>query len=179
MRTYKYLQYTIGNVSGLRAGAKLAATAALLLTWAFSARAQEEEIVIPEPLDFVNVIDATTLDTIGVTALRNINSNLNGSGVNVAQPEALDQNIANKFQVRPSYVGQPQIFTYTNRTGQMSNVWPNNVGTESEHADIVGAIFYGQTNTVNQEGVAYGVNHIDNYEVNRFYEWYIAGSHSS
>ncbi|MEA3188310.1 MAG: hypothetical protein QOD99_2140, partial [Chthoniobacter sp.] len=60
---------------------------------------------------------ADTLDTIGVTALRNADQSLTGSGVHVAQIEAADQPRA--FEVSPSYVSQPEtFFTYNSAQGR-------------------------------------------------------------
>ena len=132
-----------------------------------------QQATLPEPPDFVNTTDATTLDTIGVTALRNLNPALNGSGQNVAHAE-LQNTGFNQFEVNPGVVGQPMIFTYINSSGQTSNAFPNSIGTESSHADGVGDAFYGQTNSSNPEGVAYGVGHIYNYEANYFYNHFIS-----
>jgi|GEM_PF-3508004 len=128
---------------------------------------------IAQPNRFQTFDASTTLNTIGVTQLRNLNSGLNGSGVNVAQAEVPCCG-ANTFEVSPTYVGQPQtLFTWIGADSS-SNVFPNSVGSESQHADLVGSAFYGRTNSSNPEGVAYGVNHVDNWIAGRFYYFQIA-----
>jgi hypothetical protein len=103
---------------------------------------------------------ASDLDTIGVTQLRALVPSLTGTGVRVAQPEAGDPS----WQVNPAAVSQPMtLFTWISAAGSATG-FPNNVGSESSHADNVGGFFYGDTN-----GVAPGVAHVDNYEANYFY----------
>jgi len=112
------------------------------------------------------VAQAQNLDTIGVTLLQSVATNLNGSGIRVAQPEAgLDTNDpAMIWQVNPAVVGHPtSLFTYTS-SGGSANTFPNSLGLESGHADSVGGIFYGWGT-----GVATNVAHVDNYEANDFF----------
>ena len=98
---------------------------------------------------------AATLDQIGVTLLRAMTTNVDGSGIRVAQPEAS----APTFEVNPAAVGQPtNRFTYASAAGTDTN-YPNSVGIKSDHADDVGNAFYGSAN-----GVATNVAHIDNYD---------------
>jgi hypothetical protein len=53
------------------------------------------------------------LDTIGVTLLRAETTNLDGSGIRVAQPEAEMATNPPAFEVPPGAVGQPvSLFTY-------------------------------------------------------------------
>ncbi len=113
---------------------------------------------------------ATDLDTIGVTLLRTTVANLNGSGIRVAQPEAeLDTN-GLQWEVNPASVGQsPGLFTWVSTNGTSAN-FPNNVGAESGHADAVGYNFYGTS-----AGAAPGVQHVDNYQADYFYETIVAG----
>jgi len=98
-------------------------------------------------------------DTLGLIPLRAITTNLNGSGVPVAQAEAS----APAFEVNPtnSEVGQPTSrFTFINGTSTTSG-FPNSLGSESVHSDNVGAVFYGM-----RFGVATNVAHVDNYDAN-------------
>ena len=111
---------------------------------------------------FCPAIHASALDTIGVTLLRTVTTNLNGAGVRVAQPEA----VAPAFEVNPASVsvGQPAgLFTYASAAGT-ANTFPNAVGSESGHADGVAANFYGLPG-----GVATNVLHVDNYDADFFY----------
>ena len=105
---------------------------------------------------------AGTLDSIGVTLLNTLATNLNGSGVRVAQVEADNPN-SGEYEVNPAAPGQPAAkITYYSSSGSASG-FPNSVGTESTHADVVGENFYGMG-----PGVATNVAHIDNYEANDF-----------
>ncbi|MGO8838419.1 MAG: S8 family serine peptidase [Limisphaerales bacterium] len=110
-------------------------------------------------------VRAQNLDTIGVTLLQTVTTNVNGSGIRVAQPEAYDNGTTN-WEVNPdaSGVGQPvSLFTYTSSLGSVST-YPNSINTESGHADAVAGIFYGIPG-----GVATNVIHVDNYDVNYFW----------
>jgi len=114
---------------------------------------------------------AQNLDTIGVTVLRSVATNVNGSGIRVAQPEAgLDTNNPPMiWQVNPAAVGQSSsLFTYISSGGSAST-FPNSLGSESGHADSVGGIFYGLGT-----GVATNVAHVDNYEADDFFNNIIA-----
>lgn len=71
------------------------------------------------------------------------------------------------WQVIPGAVGQPvSNFTYftSSPPSGAANVYPNSLGTNSAHADGVGAILYGAPG-----GVSPGVAHIDNYEAGFFF----------
>jgi hypothetical protein len=106
-------------------------------------------------------IHAGYLDTIGVTLLRTVTTNVDGSGIRVAQPEAG----APTFEVNPAYswVQQPvSLFTYISSIGT-TNYFPNAVGSESPHADDVASNFYGLP-----FGVATNLAHVDNYDANYF-----------
>ena len=108
---------------------------------------------------------ALDLDTIGVTLLRTVTTNLNGAGIRVAQVEAYNGNngSTNSWEVNPVNVVQPvALFTYTSGLGTDTN-FPNSVGDWSSHADAVGKYFYGIT-----QGVATNVTHVDNYDANYF-----------
>src|ERR1017187_3300780 len=53
---------------------------------------------------------ASNLDTIGVTLLRTVTTNINGAGIRVAQVEASSSSL--DFEVNPNVVGQPtNLFT--------------------------------------------------------------------
>jgi hypothetical protein len=113
---------------------------------------------------------ASNLDTIGVTLLQAVTTNVNGAGIRVAQPEAGNGATTN-WQVNPSTVGQPvSLFTYTSSNGTTNN-YPNLLGAESGHADAVAGNFYGVP-----LGVATNVAHVDNYDASYFYNSIIAGS---
>jgi len=104
------------------------------------------------------------IDTMGGTLLHQVAPTVNGNGIPVAQPEGPNNGVAGEFEVNPSTVGQPvSLFTWTSTLGTTNN-FPNAIGTESTHADAVGANFYGFST-----GVAPGVAHVDNYEANYFY----------
>lgn len=101
-------------------------------------------------------------DTAGVTLLRDLNTNLNATGVRVCQVEAPDQAVTN-WEASPFYEGQSvSLFTYFSNLGS-STAFPNSVGSESGHANSVGWDFYGIP-----FGVATNVAHVDNYDVNYF-----------
>lgn len=112
---------------------------------------------------------AQQLDAIGVTLLRAVVTNADGTGMRVAQPEAGYPS----FEVNPanSSVQQPASpFTYLGTNGT-ANVFPNSLGTESGHADDVAGNFYGLPG-----GVATQVAHVDNYDANNFYTGVIAAT---
>ena len=117
---------------------------------------------------------AQNLDTIGVTLLWAVTTNVNGSGIRVAQPEAnadSNTNHPSAFEVNPTPVNQPASwFTYISAAGT-TNTFPNSVGNESGHADGVGGYFYGLSG-----GVATNVAHVDNYDAEFFYTNYVANS---
>ena len=107
---------------------------------------------------------ASNLDTIGVTLLQAVTTNINGAGIRVAQVEA-GYETATNWQVNPSAggIGQPvSLFTYYSTSGSANN-FPNAVGAESGHADAVAGNFYGVSG-----GVATNITHVDNYEANYF-----------
>jgi hypothetical protein len=112
---------------------------------------------------------AQNLDQIGVTLLRAVTTNVNGSGIRVAQPEAMEAAGTTNFEVNPSAVGQSAgLFTYTSSNGSTNN-FPNALGAESGHADGVAGNFYGMGG-----GVATNVAHMDNYDADYFYNNIIA-----
>ena len=117
---------------------------------------------------------AQSLDQIGVTLLRAMTTNVDGSGIRVAQPEANvdgDTNNPSAFEVNPASVNQPASrFTYISAAGT-TNTFPNSVGYESGHADGVGGGFYGLSG-----GVATNVAHIDNFDADYFIDHYIVSN---
>ncbi len=110
-------------------------------------------------------------DAIGVTTLRAMTTNLDGTGIRVAQPEdGLDAGDPQAWVVDPAEIGQSEsLFTYTSSAGS-TNVFPNVLGVGSFHASWVGGIFYGS-----YDGVAPHVAHVDNFEYHYFISAYIAG----
>lgn len=107
---------------------------------------------------------ASDLDIIGVTALRSIDSSLNGSGVYLNHPEGSELGDT-QFEVDPSAVGQPtSLFTWIGNSGQTATTFPNSLGTKSSHAIGVATLIY----SVN-EGVVPNVSHVDNYLAWAFY----------
>jgi hypothetical protein len=112
---------------------------------------------------------AQDLDTIGVTLLQTVTTNLNGAGIRVAQPEAALDSPPTMWQVDPASVGQPEgLFTYVSAAGSAS-AYPNTLGTNSWHAQNVGTNFYRIPG-----GVATNVAHVDNYEAVYFYTSIVA-----
>ena len=88
---------------------------------------------------------AQSLDQIGVTALRAMATNVDGSGIHVGQSEAsLTTNLLT-WEVNPSSAGQSaSIFTYASAVGS-TNVYPNSLGFPSWHAENVGSLIYGMS----------------------------------
>jgi len=111
-----------------------------------------------------------TLDTIGVTVLRQVDPTLTGTGVRVAQPEA-GYDLGTNWEVNPNAggVGQPvSLFTYIS-SGGSTNSFPNSLSSESGHADGVAGNFYGIPS-----GVATNLAHVDNYDADYFYNSNVA-----
>lgn len=116
---------------------------------------------------------ASNLDTIGVTLLRAMTTNLNGAGINVGQAEAGEGSTTN-WQVNPGAVGQPtNLFTYFSGTlpyllVSSANTFPNSLGDDSNHANTVAGRLFGLAG-----GVATNVAHVNNYEANTFFNYYV------
>jgi hypothetical protein len=109
------------------------------------------------------LLHASNLDTIGVTVLRVVTTNLNGAGIRVAQPEAIESLGTTNFEVNPDVPGQPaSLFTYISSSGS-TNTFPNTVGGGSGHAGGVAGNFYGMSG-----GAATNVAHVDNYDADYF-----------
>lgn len=110
---------------------------------------------------FALTAQADNLDLIGVRLVHAV-TNLNGAGIHVAQVEAAGS--TTNFEVYPAAAGQPvSLFTYIGTAGS-ANTYPNSVGMASDHANLVGAVFYGTVGF----GVATNVAHVDNYDANAF-----------
>jgi Subtilase family len=111
---------------------------------------------------------AQVFTVIGLTQLRAVTTNLDGSGVRVMQVEA-QQSFPpiGDWEVAP---GNNQInlpvadFTWFTTNASATN-FPNGLGIDSGHADQVGGYFYGLPG-----GVSTNVGHIDNVEADNFYD---------
>lgn len=113
---------------------------------------------------------AQFLDQIGVTLLRATTTNLDGSGIRVAQPETYNNGTTN-WEVNPGFVGQPvSRFTYASDAG-VSATYPNALSPASDHANDVGNNFYGMNH-----GVATNVAQVDNFEANYFVDAYVVSN---
>ena len=123
------------------------------------------KILLAAVFAVATALRATSQDTIGLTLLRTVTTNVNGAGIRVAQPEAgsdPSENYTN-WEVNPGAAGQPGgLFTYISANGSTTN-FPNSLSSESGHADNVAGIFYGMPG-----GVATNVAHVDNYDANDF-----------
>src|ERR1043166_8791083 len=86
----------------------------------------------------VPAVYANNGDKTDLNLLRLTEPGLLGTGVRVAQAEA--SGTAPNWEVNPPTTGQPvSLFTYY-ATGGSSGAFPNSLGTESSHADMVGGI---------------------------------------
>lgn len=120
-------------------------------------------------------VHAGSLDTVGVTLLRQVDPTLTGSGVRVAQAEAsFSQTPPPIFEVNPFAIGQLEsLLTYYSASGTATN-FPNSVGEGSGHATDVANNFYGAV-----AGVAPSVAHVDNYDADYFYQNFILPASAS
>ena len=106
---------------------------------------------------------ASNLDTIGVTLLQTVTTNVNGAGIRVAQPEAGYEPGTN-WEVNPGAGGRSARESFHLYFQQwLDQNFPNALGAESGHADAVAGNFYGIPG-----GVATNVAHVDNYDANYF-----------
>ncbi len=107
----------------------------------------------------------SNLDTIGVTLLRQVTTNLNGAGILVGQAEG--QATGNgDWEVNPTQTNPPvnlPVSHFTYFSNSVANTYTNTLGTESGHADTVAEFYYGLPG-----GVATNVAHIDEYEADHF-----------
>ena len=112
---------------------------------------------------------AQNLDAIGVTLLRMVTTNVDGTGIRVAQPEASGTNIPPDFEVNPanSSVQQPVgLFTYITNNGT-TNIFPNNIGYGIRTRGHCGLEFLRVAGRR-----ATNVAHVDNYDANYFIQVY-------
>lgn len=109
---------------------------------------------------------ADDLLTMGVTALRNQDASLTGTGVPVGEAEALASTNPPAFEINPTTVGEPQTFFDWISTNGTFASFPNADGAESAHADAVGQNIFGAA-----QGVSPGIAHLDNYEADYFYQY--------
>ena len=107
----------------------------------------------------------------GVPEFRAVTTNLDGSGITMAQPEASLTMDLLTWEVNPANTAQTNpLLTYTTFNGA-TNEFPNALGFDSGHADAVGDILYGAT-----DGIAPGVARVDNFEADFFYENYLCNT---
>jgi autotransporter-associated beta strand protein len=109
-------------------------------------------------------------DDVGATALQDVAPTITGAGFVFGHAEA-DDPAMDQFETNPANVFQPaSIFTYYNSSGVSASGYPSAVGTNSPHADFVGAVMYGGTFGVGAPaspgGIAFGINNIANYDAN-------------
>jgi hypothetical protein len=128
---------------------------------------------------FCPLLHAQFVKTVGITQLQALNTNLNGSGIRVAQPEAVNDT-NNDWEMDPTNIPQPNsLFTYFTN-GASTNSYPNALSGDSGHADAVGQCFYGPGTEVDPngplEGAATNVAHVDDYEADYFYGDIIAAA---
>lgn len=110
-------------------------------------------------------LHAQDLNEIGVTLLRTFATNVDGTGIRVAQVEAEVATNPPTWEVAPANVNRPAtLFAYFSADGS-SAAYPNSLGDDSWHADAVGNNFYGLP-----AGVATNVIQVDNYEADFFFD---------
>lgn len=109
-------------------------------------------------------------NTVGYTLLEAVTNNLNATGIRIGQPEAIDINGTNDWEVDPTTLLRPaSLFTWYNN-GTSSSAYTNSLGTVSGHADAVGSIFYGSS------GIATNVAHVDNFEADDYINTYVVNN---
>ena len=107
---------------------------------------------------FAGPARAQDLNLVGLTLLQTVTTNLNGTGIRVAQVEATETLGATNFEANPFTIGvASNLFTYISGAGTATN-FPNTVGGESTHALQVAGNFYGPA-----FGLSTNVAHVDNY----------------
>ncbi len=110
----------------------------------------------------------TPWQQIGLTQLRAVAPELNGTGITVAQVEASLCPHADKFEPSCTATGQPSFkFTFINRSG-ISSFKPE-IPTQSAHATRVGRLFYGNLGGNVMTGVCPDVSHIDVWNAQALY----------
>ncbi len=111
---------------------------------------------------------AQSLNQIGVTALRAMTTNVDGSGIHVEQSEGSLTDDLLTWEVNPSSADQSAaIFTYASAVGS-TNVYPNSLGFPSWHAENVGSLIYGRS-----AGVATNLARVDVSEADWFVTNYV------
>ncbi len=116
-------------------------------------------------------VRAQDLGMVGVNLLREVGTNLNGSGIRVGQPEAAQDTNGIFWQINPNTVSEPSsLFTWYSN-GVSSTMYPNSLGQESGHAYQVAYNYYMQAT-----GVATNVGHVDNVEAGDYYDDYLTKS---
>jgi Subtilase family len=141
----------------------------VFLEWLKAARPAVFGFGVLFPLFYSSTGYTQVFTTIGLTPLRAITTNLDGSGVRVMQVEAQATTMPpmGDWEVNPGNyqinlpVGKFTWFT----TNASSGTFPNGLGIDSGHADEVGGGFYGLPG-----GVSTNVSHIDNVEADNFYD---------
>jgi len=104
-------------------------------------------------------------NAIGLTLLQDLNTNLNGAGIRVGQPEAAEDTNGIFWEVNPANVpAAARLFTYFSN-GVSTTMFTNSLGQESGHADFVGEIFYGMPFV----GVATNVAKVDSSEADYYF----------
>jgi Subtilase family len=116
---------------------------------------------------FCNAAYGQFLAPLGVPQLQALATNVNGTGIRIGQPEAaLDGAADTVWEVDPTNApANPGIFTFIYSNTIMSTSYPNGLGTDSWHADLVAGNIYGMG-----RGIATNVSHVDNYDANNFVE---------
>lgn len=116
------------------------------------------------------VFAASVLDTNGTTLLRLTTTNLDGTGIHIAQAEgSSDTNLLN-FEINPAEpnISQPvSKFTYLSGNGT-ATTYPNGVGAFSGHAAQVASFYFGRA-----FGVATNISAVDNFDADYFVNNYI------
>lgn len=125
-------------------------------------------LILLVALVFTSRVPAQSLDQIGVTALRAMTTNVDGSGIFVGQSEASLTDDLLTWEVNPASANQSaSIFTYASAVGS-TNVYPNSLGFPSWHAEDVGSLLYGVA-----AGVATNLARVDVSEADWFITNYV------
>lgn len=118
---------------------------------------------------FAPLLNAQVDDQTGVKFFRLATTNLYGTGIRVAQPEAEESTNPPAFEVNPANVGAPAgIFSFQSANGS-STAYPNSVGTNSGHAERVAEFLYGTVSPGDTPGgIATNLSHVDVIDANYF-----------
>jgi len=140
----------------------------------FSLFAQAFPFAIVASLIFSTICTpAAPPEVIGIGLLRTTTTNLDGSGIRIAQVEASEvDGTPPHFEVNPTdpSVNSSSLFIYYSDLGIATN-YPNSVGVESWHANNVAQYIYGIFN-----GVATNVSRVDNFQADHFVNTFIGTS---